>query len=727
MDQAPNTKRQTTIKLPEKALFLITKKARYKVLQGGRGSAKSWSMGIAAVVVALQSKKRILCTRQLQKSIKDSIHKLLADCIHSLGFDAYFTITQNEIRCYNGSEFIFAGVQNNVTEIKSMEGIDICICEEAQTMSAESWEILIPTIRKEGSEFWIAFNPDSLQDPTYQKFVVNPPDDCITVQMNYTDNPFFPDVLRQEMEYCKRTDYVKYQHIWEGKPTAHTQALVFKDKFTVQDFDIPKKSEVERFFVGCDWGFSCLGEDTLIRTANGEKNIKEIKVGEYVLTRAGFKKVLANTNTGIKKVYRIEIDCGYKNSIIATADHRIYTGRGWTQVKHLKKEELLCLIKLSLKERLTNAIRRASTLIISTIKRGLSNEYFTAIYMSFIKGLFQKVMLYTIKTGTRLITLLKTLFALLQANTARCIFQKNWGHFLWKNLKKYVPSMDIPARTGKSGELKDLQQRNNDAESVKNVEKSLCLLTYIKNTVAHVAGKNPTPAIVKGSTYAKCAVKNLWRHLMCSAKVVHANARISCQPLGEREVYDLTVEGTHEFFANGILVHNCDPTTIILSYIKDNILYICREGYGIGVDLAMIPQKIFASVPEAADGWPIYCDNARPETISFLRARRWRLPLAGKVREVTYNLKPADKWKGSVEDGIAYLKSFEKIVIHPSCKHTIEEFSNYSYETDKRTGEVLPKVRDSFNHCIDGLRYSLNGYITNHNLDWLRAFNRDRY
>lgn len=422
-----NKQNQTPIKLPEKALFLLTEKARYKVLRGGRGSAKSWSMGIAALVVALQSKKRILCTRQLQKSIKDSIHKLLTDCIHSLGFDAYFTITQNEIRCYNGSEFIFAGVQNNVTEIKSMEGIDICICEEAQTMSAESWEILIPTIRKNGSEFWIAFNPDSEQDPTYQKFVVNPPEDCISVEMNYTDNPFFPDVLRKEMEYCKRTDYFKYQHIWEGKPTIHTQALVFKDKFIVQDFEIPKKSEVERFFIGCDWGFSS------------------------------------------------------------------------------------------------------------------------------------------------------------------------------------------------------------------------------------------------------------------------------------------------------------DPTTIILSYIKDNTLYICREGYGIGVDLAMIPQKIFANVPESADGWPIYCDNARPETISFLRARRWRVPAGGNMREVSYNLKPADKWKGSVEDGIAYLKSFEKIVIHPSCKHTIEEFSNYSYEMDKRTGEVLPKVRDSFNHCIDGLRYSLNGYITNHNLDWLRAFNRDRY
>lgn len=170
-----------------------------------------------------------------------------------------------------------------------------------------------------------------------------------------------------------------------------------------------------------------------------------------------------------------------------------------------------------------------------------------------------------------------------------------------------------------------------------------------------------------------------------------------------------------------------DPTTMVLSFIKDNCLYICREGYGIGVDLAQIPQKIFSCVPEAAQGWPIYCDNARPETISFLKARRWRVMIDGKPAEVSYNLKPADKWKGSIEDGIDRLKSFEKIIIHPSCKHTIEEFSHYCYETDKRTGEILPKLVDTYNHCIDGIRYSLNGYITRKGADWLRAYMRDVY
>ena len=163
-----------------------------------------------------------------------------------------------------------------------------------------------------------------------------------------------------------------------------------------------------------------------------------------------------------------------------------------------------------------------------------------------------------------------------------------------------------------------------------------------------------------------------------------------------------------------------DPTTIVLSYIYDGCLYICREGYGVQVDTGDIARQIFANVPEAADGWPIYADCARPETISFIRSRRWTIYQDGKPREVFYNMKPCTKWKGSVEDGIAYLKGFRKIFIHPSCKHTKTEFDNYSYEVDKTTGEVLPKLKSGYDHCIDALRYSLDGYITNHNLDWLK-------
>ena len=244
---------ETTIKITEKLLFLLSENKRYKVLYGGRGSGKSWGIATALVISAIKDKKRVLCTRQLQTSIKDSVHKLICDLIEKLNLSSYFTITKDTIRCYNGSEFIFKGIQNNVMEIKSMEGIDICWVEEAQSVSNESWEILIPTIRKEGSEIWISFNPDRDEDPTYKRFVLNPPDDCKTVLVNYIDNPYFPEVLKNEMEYCKRVDYGKYEHIWLGKTVINTEVQVFKDKFELKDFCSDKNTQ---FFYGADWGFA---------------------------------------------------------------------------------------------------------------------------------------------------------------------------------------------------------------------------------------------------------------------------------------------------------------------------------------------------------------------------------------------------------------------------------------------------------------------------------------
>ena len=204
-------------KIINKLLFLLTEDWRYKVAYGGRGSGKSYAFADGCLIKAIQKPIRILCARQLQTSIRDSVHKLLCDRIVALGLEEWFYITRESIKCKNGSEFIFKGIQNNIMEIKSMEGIDICWVEEAQSVNDESWETLIPTIRKENSEIWVSFNPDREDDPTYERFVKNPPNDCKSVLVNYMDNPYFPEVLRKEMEYCKQVDYARYEHIWLGK------------------------------------------------------------------------------------------------------------------------------------------------------------------------------------------------------------------------------------------------------------------------------------------------------------------------------------------------------------------------------------------------------------------------------------------------------------------------------------------------------------------------------
>ena len=194
----------------------LFKKSRYKVLFGGRGGAKSWGIARALLIKGAKDPIRILCAREFQTSIKDSVHKLLCDQIDSLGLLSFYEITQTSIRGRNGTEFSFVGLKNNVSNIKSYEGVDICWVEEAQTTSRLSWNILIPTIRKEGSEIWISFNPELETDETYQRFVANPPQDSITMKVNWYDNPWFPETLRQEKDALKARDEEAYNQVWEG-------------------------------------------------------------------------------------------------------------------------------------------------------------------------------------------------------------------------------------------------------------------------------------------------------------------------------------------------------------------------------------------------------------------------------------------------------------------------------------------------------------------------------
>jgi len=200
---------------PEKLGFLF-KPARYKCCWGGRGGAKSWGIARAILILGAQNPLRVLCAREFQTSIKDSVHKLLCDQIEALGLLSFYEITQASIRGKNGTEIAFAGLKNNISNIKSFEGVDICWVEEAQTVSRMSWNVLIPTIRKDKSEIWVSFNPELETDETYQRFVIAPPNDCVSVKVNWSDNPWFPEVLRLEKDALKDRDTQSYNTVWEG-------------------------------------------------------------------------------------------------------------------------------------------------------------------------------------------------------------------------------------------------------------------------------------------------------------------------------------------------------------------------------------------------------------------------------------------------------------------------------------------------------------------------------
>ncbi len=173
------------------ALQFLFEPARYKVAYGGRGGAKSWGFARALLILGAQKNLTILCAREFQSSIKDSVHALLAAQVHDLGLDWFYETQEKTIIGKNGTNFIFAALRHNVDSIKSKEGIDICWVEEAVTVSKNSWDKLIPTIRKPGSEIWISFNPELDTDETYKRFIKNSPPGAVVKKVNWSDNPWF--------------------------------------------------------------------------------------------------------------------------------------------------------------------------------------------------------------------------------------------------------------------------------------------------------------------------------------------------------------------------------------------------------------------------------------------------------------------------------------------------------------------------------------------------------
>jgi phage terminase large subunit len=389
------------IQVPEALAFLFPAAGeplgdvRYRVAYGGRGSGKSWQMGRALLLHGLRSPLRILCAREYQTSIRDSVHHLLASQIVELGLEGFYDVQQTIIRGINGTEFIFKGLRRNVTEVKSTEAVDVCWVEEAEAVSDQSWQVLIPTIRKPGSEIWVSFNPALETDPTYQRFVINPPERAIVRWVTYIDiGSLLPEVLKHEAKELQRRDPEAYAHVWGGKPWHRSDAQVFAGKYRVDDFTPAK--EWSGPYYGADWGFSQ------------------------------------------------------------------------------------------------------------------------------------------------------------------------------------------------------------------------------------------------------------------------------------------------------------DPTALVRCWTYDGALYVDHETGGIGWDMDEIARR-FGELPGAREH-VIRADSARPETINETKRRG-------------FNVTGVKKWTGSVEDGIAHIRSYRDVIIHPRCKRTLEEFRMYSYEVDKQSGDPLPKVRDAHNHYVDALRYALQPMI----------------
>lgn len=223
--------------IPEAFAFLWEEVAddglavRHRAAHGGRGSGKSHGFAQALVLKAAQTPLRVGCFREVQKSIRDSVKRLLDDKIAQCGLGSFYESTDSEIRGRNGSLFVFGGLRTNPDAVKSLEGLDIAWVEEASRVSRRSIELLIPTVRKPGSELWWGWNPENPTDPVDEMFCGpdGPPPGSIVRKVNHSENPFFPDVLLTELEYDKRRDPEKYAHIWLGEYRRNAEARVFKN------------------------------------------------------------------------------------------------------------------------------------------------------------------------------------------------------------------------------------------------------------------------------------------------------------------------------------------------------------------------------------------------------------------------------------------------------------------------------------------------------------------
>ena len=254
------------LKLTDKWKPFFLERRRFKVAYGGRGGGKSVTIAQILLTLGFMHQLTILCSRIVQRSIKDSVYQVLVEEAEKLGLSEFYSTTQTEIRGANGTRFMFYGL-HDMPSIKSMSGINICWIEEADSLTESKMTVLAPTIRGTSSiygdpEIWLSFNPQGEDDYVYEEFCTEDRDDTIAINVNYRDNPWFPDVLRMDMERMKRTNPSMYEHVWKGRSLGTTEGHIYR-KFIQPNQIIDHISVDAQYPVDTYWDIG-VSDDTAI-------------------------------------------------------------------------------------------------------------------------------------------------------------------------------------------------------------------------------------------------------------------------------------------------------------------------------------------------------------------------------------------------------------------------------------------------------------------------------
>ena len=650
---------------------------RYIINQGGTSSTKTFSILQLLVTLSLKYKVKIDIVGLSVPHLKTGVLNDMPDVCNQFGIDFY--------KHYKSSDKIFQAGKGIITflsfdKLGSAHGgrRDFLYLNEANHQHYNIVEQLLVRTRK---NIFIDYNPTN-EFWVHEKIFKDEPEKATLIKSTYKDNPFLEQTIIDSIEARKGDN--NFWRVYGLGELGIAEGLVFEN-FEVADFD---KNRFSKYRYGIDWGFSCLKSDTLVSTDKGNIPIKDIKIGDNVLTREGYKKVLFTQNKGIKEVY--SIDFGYGNSIIATGDHIIFTYDGWKRVDELRGVAKLCVMKSNLMAEFIKGIQRGNIQTISTIKQKLKAEFTIEMCGNIIMELFQKAMLFITLILTHLIMILVILFVSLPLNILKYIINIIWVQYQKKECNKSEQKMDIRKKTGKKEEKNQSKQFKKKEEYVKNVVNLLQLPMFIKNTVHRIVEKEQIQELAKKNIFVNTVVNTLCLLLTMKEKHVQQNVPIKLTLLKDKaEVFDITVENG-EFFANGILVHNCDPFAFVECAIEQNRLYICNEIY----QTKLLNKESSELVKKYVRNERIICDSAEPKSVQ-------------EYQSYGLNAVAAKKGKGSVLSGLKYMQQFDKIIIHPSCTNAIAEFKNYQYKRDKNGDFVNDEPVDAFNHLVDAIRYSL--------------------
>ena len=691
----------------------FSKKYRYRFFYGGRGGGKSWAIARVLVMRGAVEPIKVLCAREFQKRIEHSVKHILENQIKLLKLDDYYTIMNDKILGHCGSEFFFMGFAQNPDALKGTEEVDICWVEEAASMSNKSLIVLRPTIRKPGSEIWFTFNPYKQNDPVYRFMKSQENMEGVLIRkITWANNPWFTQSLEDERLRDLKEDPALYNHIWEGECLTLTDAIIFRNKFEVLDFETPKNA---RFFHGIDWGFGkdptalvrcfikdndlyidkeaysdtvtlddlpnfmlsiptcrewttkadssrpetihflqkrgfriepadkwtgsikdgieylrgfnkiyihpdckntfrefgmysykidringdilpipddkdnhCIVKGEKITTKRGLIEIENVKVGDYVLTRKGWNKVLASVYMGKQEFITLQTN---ENTLKCTPEHRIFTlNKGWIYAKELQVgDKLLChnVNVWNTTGIFGDAIQIQNEGVIEFITKKLlrkNRNICTDIFGKNITEKFLKIVIYIIKMKIIVTTPLKTWYALRLKSIGTNILL--WVKDILNNVCTWIKL---------ETKLKNGTEVNKDVKNMPVLVQWLgsllsLLLNIVKNVIKNFILKKLViliyfavmPVSLNGVvrvgkiTSKKCAngvKKNLQlTNIKNNDFVVKDVVQVIQEQKNVAEVYDLTVENEHEFFANGILVHNCiDAVRYALDgYIRDD-------------------------------------------------------------------------------------------------------------------------------------------------------------